>query len=348
MFVAIKDLRFARGRFALMGTVVALITLLVVMLSGLTAGLARENISAIADLDADHLVFEAPSEEADISFTDSALDADTVAAWQQVPGVEQAEPLSILMTRAEAGERTGSVAAFAVGPDSTLPPEPVPDGEVVLSEGAAEELGVATGDEIEFAGHAVQVRAVAGQDSYSHTPVVWLSNGDVGGDEVTVLALTTSDADLTGADEELGTLTVPVAESVQAIGSYAAENGSLQLMRILLLAISALVIGAFFTVWTVQRSGEIAVLKAVGASTGYVLRDAVGQALILLLIGTGLGAGAATGLGALATGTVPFVLDLSTVLVPTGLLIVLGLVGAAASLRRVTTVDPLTALGSAR
>ena len=37
-------------------------------------------------------------------------------------------------------------------------------------------------------------------------------------------------------------------------------------MVALLFGISALVIGAFFTVWTMQRSGDIAVLKALGAS----------------------------------------------------------------------------------
>ena len=57
MFVAIRDLRFATGRFALMGAVVTLLTLLVVLLSGLTAGLGRGNTSAITDLPADQLVF---------------------------------------------------------------------------------------------------------------------------------------------------------------------------------------------------------------------------------------------------------------------------------------------------
>jgi len=60
MFVAWRDLRFAKGRFTLMGTVVVLITLLVGLLSGLTAGLARENISAITGLPADRLAFAAP------------------------------------------------------------------------------------------------------------------------------------------------------------------------------------------------------------------------------------------------------------------------------------------------
>jgi putative ABC transport system permease protein len=143
-----------------------------------------------------------------------------------------------------------------------------------------------------------------------------------------------------------------VAESLSGIGSYTSENGSLQLMRILLFAISALVIGAFFTVWTVQRSGEIAILKAVGASTGYLLKDALGQALALLAVGTALGTAAASVVGAairaFAGTAVPFVLALPTLLFPSAVMILLGLVGAAVSLRTVTSVDPLTALGSAR
>ena len=83
-----------------------------------------------------------------------------------------------------------------------------------------------------------------------------------------------------------------------------------------------------------------------------LLKDALGQALALLVLRTALGTAVAAGLGAGITGlagaAVPFVLDLSTLLVPAAVMIVLGLAGAAVSLRSVTTVDPLTALGSAR
>ena len=44
----------------------------------------------------------------------------------------------------------------------------------------------------------------------------------------------------------------------------------------------------------------------------------------------------------------PFVLNLPTLMLPALVMVVLGLAGAAVSLRTVTTVDPLTALGSAR
>jgi len=61
MFVAWRDIRFARGRFLLIGAVVTLTTVLVGFLSGLTGGLAQQNISAVTGLDADRVVFSTPT-----------------------------------------------------------------------------------------------------------------------------------------------------------------------------------------------------------------------------------------------------------------------------------------------
>ncbi|WP_328906674.1 ABC transporter permease [Streptomyces sp. NBC_00234] len=362
MFVAWRDLGFAKGRFALMGTVVVLITLLVGLLSGLTAGLARENTSAITGLDADRLAFAAPPDGQSVSFTDSAVEERAWQTWAAQPGVGAAEPLGIRTVNAAAltGGATAAVAAFGVEADGGLGPRGVrPEaGEVVLSEQAAQDLGAAPGDRVRLGGDALTVAAVGADASYSHTPVVWTSladwqrlGGESGGTErATVIALsTTGDVDVAAGDRAAGTSTLALDDSLTAIGSYQAENGSLQLMRGFLFAISALVIGAFFTVWTIQRSGDVAVLKALGASTPYLLRDALGQAVVMLVIGTGLGAGIAAGIGALISGgAVPFVLDPATVLVPAAVMIALGALGAALSIRRITAVDPLTALGSAR
>ncbi|NEC20873.1 ABC transporter permease, partial [Streptomyces parvus] len=95
MFVAWRDLRFAKGRFALMGSVVVLITLLVGLLSGLTAGLARENTSAVTGLDADHLAFAAPPDGQAESFADSTVREDDWRAWAARPGVAAAQPVGI-------------------------------------------------------------------------------------------------------------------------------------------------------------------------------------------------------------------------------------------------------------
>ncbi|MFG3497021.1 ABC transporter permease [Streptomyces sp. NPDC047928] len=361
MFVAWRDLGFAKGRFALMSTVIVLLTLLVGLLSGLTAGLARENISAITGLPADRLAFAAPPSGRAVAFTRSTVTEDAWRTWAGQPGVTAAEPVGISTLNASAGDRTAAVSAFGTEPGAGIAPggAALGPGRAVLSDAAADELGVAVGDRVRLGGRDLTVAGVAGDASYSHTPVVWTSLDDWQGightgstpvEQATVIALTAADGtDFTAGDAAAGTESRTIDEALTAIGSYQAENGSLQLMRGFLFVISALVTGAFFTVWTIQRGGDVAVLKALGASTPYLLKDALGQAVLILAGGTLLGTALAAGIGVLVDGgDVPFVLDPLTVLGPAAVLIALGVLGAALSIRRITAVDPLTALGSAR
>ncbi|MGW2210635.1 ABC transporter permease [Streptomyces sp. NPDC001781] len=362
MFVAWRDLRFAKGRFALMGTVIVLITLLVGLLSGLTAGLSRQNVSAITSLPADRIAFQAPARGQDLSYTDSTVTGRQWRDWSEAPGVESAEPLGITTTRATAGDRSTGVSVFGVARGSRLAPDSrrIDSGAVVLSTAAADGLGVGAGDALTLAGRRLRVSAVAGEAHFSHTPVIWTSldtwrqaappTGADDGPTATVIALsTTSGTDVATMDRAAGTKTVSIGDSLSAIGSYTSENGSLRLMRGFLFAISALVIGAFFTVWTIQRSGDVAVLKALGASTPGLLKDAMGQAVVLLAGGTVTGTGIAAAVGALVSGSsVPFLLGPATVLIPAVVIVLLGALGAALSIRRITSVDPLTALGNAR
>jgi putative ABC transport system permease protein len=168
----------------------------------------------------------------------------------------------------------------------------------------------------------------------------------------TVVALRFDDARppaaaaLDAADARLGTVTATPREARSAISSYTAENLSLTIMQAFLLAISALVVGAFFTVWTIQRAGDVAVLRALGASTRYLLRDAVGQAGVVLGVGVGLGTALATGAGLLASRVMPVVVDLSTTLVPAAILVALGGLGAVLAVTRVARVDPHAALAA--
>lgn len=362
MFVAWRDLRFAKGRFALIAAVIVMITLLVGLLSGLTAGLGRQNTSLITDLPATMIAFEAPSADQKLSYSTSTVTERQWQQWATTPGVSRVEPLGVTTTTATTADRQVGVTAVGVQPGSALAPDHtrIDDHSAVLSSTAAANLGTRPGDTVTLAGQELTVAAVSGDAHFSHTPVIWTSlhtwqkatpatrSGD--GLTATVIALnTTADADLAAADAAAGTRTVSTVDSLSAIGAYDSENGSLQLMRGFLFAISALVIGAFFTVWTVQRRGDIALLKALGASTANLLRDALGQAVVLLAAGTAFGTAGTVAVGALVTGsTVPFLLTPTTVLVPAGVIIVLGVLGAALSVRRITTVDPLTALGSAR
>ncbi|MGC0415040.1 ABC transporter permease [Embleya sp. AB8] len=360
MFVALRDLVFARGRFALMIVTVVLVTALVGLVSGLTVGLGRANTSAIDALPADRLAFAAPASASGqkVSFADSTVDEAQWRRWAEQPGVRSAAPLGISLTRFGVGPRTAAAAAFGVEPGGPLAPGALTPGSVVLSRPLAEDLHVRVGDRVTAgADTTLTVAAVVSGSSYSHAPVAWTTLADWqplrsgpqhGGTHATVIVLDLAGAHTGPADRAIGTRTLSLGDARAAIGSYRAENGSLQLMRGFLFAISALVVGAFFTVWTIQRAGDIAVLKALGAPTGYLLRDALGQAFVVLLVGTGLGTAIAALFGVIAPAGVPFVVDVSTTVFPALVLILLGMVGAGLAIRRVTSVDPHTALSGTR
>jgi putative ABC transport system permease protein len=180
VYVALRDLRHARGRFALIGTVVVLVAMLVTFLSSLTAGLARASVSALTDLPADHLAFgaAAPGDAPDL--TSSRVTRDQWEAWAAEPGVLDAQPLGVATTRATSGATTVAVTALGVPPGSDLAPGGGPDdGQVVLTERGAEELGLAAGDVLTLGGTDLTVdRVVADDAQLAHTPVAWASLAD--------------------------------------------------------------------------------------------------------------------------------------------------------------------------
>ncbi|QHK20871.1 ABC transporter permease [Pseudarthrobacter psychrotolerans] len=378
MFLAIRDIRFAKGRFALMGGVVALVTLLLVLLSGLTAGLGDQSTSAIGKLGAwsggasgtaarpvDSIVFGAPgTNEPTASFTESEVTAAQVDSWKHTAGVARAEALGITQSRLQGGDGgTTNVAVFGVAEGGLLAPSPVRAGSVVIGETVAADLSLEVGDTATVGGTGLTVTAVVDDQWYSHTGVVWTAlptwaevahltpaAGSAPGSMpvATVVAVTYQDgsvADEDSANAMASTVSTTRIGSFQALGSFKSENGSLMLMQAFLYGISALVIVAFLTVWTVQRTRDIAVLKAMGASGGYVLRDAMTQAAIVLLAGAGLGGAVGVVGGFAAAQAAPFLVTPATTLLPVLGIVALGLAGAALAVRRVTTVDPLIALG---
>jgi putative ABC transport system permease protein len=153
---------------------------------------------------------------------------------------------------------------------------------------------------------------------------------------------------LTGAE-----LTHELEEGVQGD-----DNESFQ-QALILFAGVALVVAAFsiyntFSILVAQRTRESALLRALGASRGQVLRSVTAEALAVGLLGSAggiaAGMGLATGLLALmdaiglTTPASPLVLDASTVAIALGVGVVVTLVASLAPAVRASRVAPLAAL----
>lgn len=377
MFLALRELLFARGRFALMGVVVALISILMVLLSGLSVGLVKDGVSGLQQLPVDSFAFQDDVDESS-AFSRSVVETDAVDAWRDQPGVSDAAPFGNTLVNAQTDQDVEiDLALFGVELDSFLDPDVVEgerlagDGQTVISQTAADE-GVDVGDTVVLEPSGLELEVVGvldGQHTFGHVDVGYVSlrtwqqakAGITADDaaperiyqEATAIAVRSGDSgddvDLAAGDRAAGTTSLSLEDSFHASPGYSAETSTLQLIQGFLYAISALVVGAFFTVLTIQRRPEIAVLRALGASTRYLLVDSLMQSLILLLGSTAIGVGIGTALGlAIGSTPMPFALDPGAVLGASALLILLGLLGAAVAVLRITRVDPLNALGASR
>ncbi|MCR2799862.1 ABC transporter permease [Microbacterium sp. zg-Y818] len=380
MFLALRELKFARGRFALMGVVIALISLLVVLLSGLSSGLVNDGVSGLKSMPASAFAFDGGT-KADNAFSRSVVDEDQLAAWDGVEGIAEAEPMGVNIVNGVTDDGTQiDLTLFGVETDGFLTP-PVSSGEglgaangIVVSEPMKDE-GVEIGTVVRLERSDVELTVVGfteGQATFGHVDVAYLpldtwklmaagatqpgapTEAQIAAVDfpfASVVALQAEkDAtpDYEAIDATADTTTMTLTEAFNASPGYEAETLTLSMIQFFLYAISALVVGAFFTVWTIQRSHDLAVLRAVGASSRYLLRDSLLQAAILLVGFTALGVAAGVGLGALMPDAMPFALEAAPIAVASALTITLGLLGAAVAVLRIVRIDPLRALGGQR
>lgn len=356
MFLALRDLRHAKGRFALIATVVALMTLLVGFLTGLTGGLAMQNISALLKLDSDRVVFSVPDGD-NITFAGSSVTEDDMNSWRDVLEADKADatgtvtPLGISNVLLEGDGKSESVVVLAAPTGAATD---APESGIVLGESTAEELGVSGGDTLSMAGTDLEIRRVIDDQFYAHQSVAW-TNLETWHDfraathqpEIYANVLLVQEPqgfDPAAVHSDTDTVSKSGYSALLALGSFKSEVGSLGMMIGMLVLIATLVIGVFFLVWSMQRQRDIAVLKAVGATTKWLAADAMAQAVLVLAIGAGVGIAITLGLGLLIRDSIPFEVNAVSIAGPALAMIAAGILGALVSLTQITATDPTAAL----
>lgn len=379
MFIALRDLRFARGRFLLMGLVVGLVAFLLTFLSGLLAGLISNNVSGLMHLPVTHFAFAYDDRP---SFRGSLIERFMWEGWAEQEGVVAAEPLghTTFNARGQNDEPLELVLWGVVDGSMLLPP--VIAGETlgsvangVIVSDALVRRGVRLGDTLTLDRVMTELEVVGVTDerNFEHVGIVYAplrkwqeaTYGPPGGatpgeklpdvlyDYASAIALKVEPGTPLGMpDEEFGTVTLTLKDSYGTSPAYEVEIFTVGAIQAFLILTAVVLIGAFFTIWTMQRTAEVGLVKALGASNGYLLRDSLGQALVLLAGGilAGVLTGVAVGLGFQMTteSEFPFILQAKPVLTSAVLLLLAGLAGGAVSIRLITSVDPIIALGRDR
>lgn len=358
MFLALKEFKHAKLRYALVSAVISMVAALVFILSGLANGLASGNSEAISAIDADGFVVASGSE---YLLDRSRLSQDVVDAVQNTEGIDDAQPMSATNGNVSKNDDPDliGISIIAVPPDSFLSPSvksgdslaDVQDG-VVIDESLVDE-GVEVGDTLTFDPSGVELKVVGTTDNHEYrlAPTLFVSldsfakiRPDLDGGFGTIAVRGDADAIKALPDTVENIMVGSHTDMIEGLPGYQEQNLTLDMIQIFLIVIAAGIIAAFFFILTLQKMGELGVMKALGATTKVLAGALVLQSVILGVIGVLVGIAAGCTVQILADGVVPYKLQWTQMAVFGLIILAVAVVGTLLSLIRIARVDPLDAI----
>ncbi|MFD1176700.1 ABC transporter permease [Paenibacillus puldeungensis] len=370
MFLAIREMRFAKGRYLLIATIMVLVAFLVLFVTGLAQGLAYDNAASIKNMAATHFILEQDSNH---RFTRSQVDQNQLQKAAAIVGEENAEPLGVKMaTVIPSGEKEKiDVTLLAVQSKGWMAPKVTNGSSIseqtkghVLVDDKMADHGVKIGTIIEdqASGTKWTVNGFVKNESFSHTPVVFLNKQDwsdlqaqarirqgiepANSTVYNAIAIKDSKEKVKDIQAALpNTEVITKSEAVSAIPGYKEEQGSLMMMIVFLFVISAFVLAVFFYVITIQKTSQFGILKAIGTRTAYLTRSVAMQVLVLSVGSLVISVLLVQLFEAVLPSSMPFQLGFFTLLLTCLSFIAMSLAGSLVSVLKVAKIDALDAIG---
>jgi putative ABC transport system permease protein len=367
MRLALAEIRRAKLRFALLIGAVALLVFLILFQQALAGSLLGQFTGGLERQSASVLVYNA---EARRIVDASRVLPQQIQAVAAVEGVAEAGPIGegSFTAELETGElRDTSVFGYELGgPGSptTLSSGRLPerDGEAVASSsdasagyGIGQTITVVPGDT------PVTIVGLADDVQFNVQPTLFVSFATyeqlvvaTNPDAIAVLPNLVGVEPVSGVDPT--TLATAITEQVRGVEAIDRDTAvaslpgvsSIQQSFAIILGLAFVVVilltGFFFLIITVQKMSSLTLLRAVGASSGFLVRNLIVQVLLVivaaLLVAVPLTIVSVNGAAsAQFTATV----EPSTVITTSVAILLLGVLAALGAMRRVARIDPAAA-----
>lgn len=380
VYLALREVWRNKGRFLLVGLVIALITILVLFTAGLGEGLGNGNKEYISKLDGQMIVYQ---QKSDFVIPASRLSRSLITSIRRVEGVADAgliatstaailledkpQPLKVSMLGVEPGRPGEPPAVQGRQFSGDLANEVIIDRSVAVRSSIQLNdlitIRVTQGTQDEF--YTLRVVGISDGQQYSLQPSIfvpyftWDRVRSKSEAEINSAAAYTANAIIVKLedpaqfylvkDQLLGQVkNIEIAnidQAIQAVPGYSAQQGTISTQGIFTLFIGVLVIGGFFQIQVLQKVPQIGVLKAIGASNLVVGLAVIAQIVSITIIGVGLGTAITLGFASFFPPTVPIVFNGQQTLIAILALLLIGPVGGLLSVRYAIKIEPLKALG---
>lgn len=361
MKLPLLELRRRPSRFVVATVVLSFLATLLMFLGGLLDGLYLGSTGAIRAQQADVIVY---SESARDSFLRSRITPEVRAEVEAAPGVEEVGGLGLVLLGAKVPGETDTanvaVAGYEVPPKGV--PAPPADGKGV-ADSTLRDAGASVGDVI-LVGPAetpVEITGFVDDTSYLQQSSVWVNldtwravqnanRPDAFVPPGVVQALVASGTgDLPESIDTAtagATSTLSRDDAVLALPGVKQQRDTFNQIIYSTLVVVLAVVGLFFSLLTLERLGLYGVLKAIGASTRRLFAGVVLQAVVVATIAFVVGSLLALAASAALPAEVPLQLTPARFVSTFVGLLVAAVLGSAVSLRKVTKVDPASAIGT--
>ncbi|MCM1273717.1 MAG: ABC transporter permease [Clostridium sp.] len=360
MKLAWKELVYNKKKYILIELIIILLVFMVLFLSGLVEGLGRAVASGIEDMDADYFLL---SDSAEGLITVSDLDMD-VYAWAKEQTDAELAILDIqrmYMTKAGETEKL-NITYFAVESGSFLEPnveEGTQLGEadgknpIILDDDYKME-GIEIGDIVADSSTGMEFTVIgfAKDQMYGHTSIGFITT-DTYNELRTLLnplyeqtfhAIVIKGTDIENIQIE-GTEVISKAEIVKNIPSYTAEHMTITMVIWVLVIVTAVVIGVFYYILTIQKQKQFGVMKAIGVEMKSLAGMVAGQVCIIAVFGAVIAAVLTYGMAAVLPQTMPFYLKNENVCILLVVFVLISIASSLASMRNIAKVDPMKVIG---
>lgn len=355
MFLAIKELKFSKSKFALIISVITLISYLVYFLTSLAYGLASSYRNAVNKFEANEIIMTVDSNDnIMMSFiTEENYQAVEVNGLKSKLGVFPAvinNPLAddILKTRE-------NVYIFGIENESFIKPKENRDlrlsGNKVIVDEELKKLGYKIGDNIGISGSELRLEIIgfSTKTTYQTAPVIYM---DLKEWQTYRYGTNTppnifSAIVVRGSTNEINNdlLSYDINTYIQTLPGYTAQVLTFSIMIIFLIIIVAFVLGIFIYVLTIQKTSMFGVMKAQGISNFYISLSVILQTLLLVTIGIIMGLILTLITGIFLVDIVPFAINIIFYVIITLAFFLFALFGALFSVKAVLKIDPLKAIG---
>jgi putative ABC transport system permease protein len=367
VFLALKEIKRAKTRFALLMAAVGLLIFLILTQLALRDGLLTSFVGAIERQSAPVLVYSVDGQRTlqgsvitpDLQATIESVDGvaasgrigqgtftATIDDGEQVdvavlgyddPDLGAPDQLSAGRQASKDGEAVGSSADFAIGDEVVIVSPTETDDPVTLTV-----VGLADDAQI-------QVTPTLFTPWGTYERAVQAANPDA----TAVLPNAIGVSPTSGVtDEQLAERVNDASDDADALTRQQAADEapgvaqvrqSFQVIFLLYGLVVPLVTGLFFLIITFQKSASLTLLRAIGARSSALVRSLLVQVLVVMAGGIVIGVALYTPLSQLQIGAISLRFDVGAVVFWSVLLLVLGLLSALVSARRVLAIDPIEA-----